>query len=74
MLLRQTLSPLVRRSVVCQRCWNLKHHRCLTTLSGETDRFDGVTVDVAQIPESLSEHEFGQLLHGMYRYCDTCLI
>ncbi|XP_033743589.1 nucleoside diphosphate-linked moiety X motif 6-like [Pecten maximus] len=52
---------------ICQRCWKLRHPpvRFLTShMIGETDRFNGITVDVKQVSVSLPDEEFHSLLHN----------
>ncbi|XP_069131047.1 nucleoside diphosphate-linked moiety X motif 6-like [Argopecten irradians] len=51
--------------VICQKCWKLRppSSRFLTSLSGDTDRFNGITVDVEQVPHTMSDEEFHGLLH-----------
>ncbi|XP_060064820.1 nucleoside diphosphate-linked moiety X motif 6-like [Ylistrum balloti] len=66
------LAALWRRAI-CQRCWKLRHPplRPLSSLMGETDRFNGITVDVKQVPESLPDKDFLDLLHNSLQIWKT---
>ena len=66
MVLKRWFSQCLKKDVRCLQAWLHCHYLNVRSLSliGKEDRYNGITVDLQELPETVTNSEFGQLLAG----------
>ena len=77
MFLRKLLEQTVRKGTRClshpkKRKFSSSQICLMATLTGKVDRYNGIMVDLSELPEVTSASEFGAVLAGTCNIMYSC--